>query len=560
MTVSVTETTPIKDVLIEIAREARIGLEIDPRIEGGIIFSAFDRPFEEVLRRMSDLAGLRYKLRDGVIRIELDDPFHITYKIGYLSLVRSSTSNVGTTAAITVSEIGTNNGGNNNSSASRVQSISEVNFWSELEANITQILTNTATRTGLVAAPTPITAALPAATEITANSPDSPAGRAQLARLQISANQQTQTLQLAAKSSVAAGRTLAQTIAASASGATIPSLSPAFSAASNLFSINRQAGIVSVFGTERQHRQVENYFRVLRRSVSAQVLIEAKILEVTLNDEFRFGVNWAMLGGGVVNAAAPFNTATTPTVQAPEFDPLITAPANAVTATANVLTLGLDFGDLNAVINAVEQFGTVRALSSPRLTVMQNQTAVLKVAENDVYFTVEFETDTTTGNNPTIVNTINATANTVTVGLVMTVQPSINLETDEITMSLRPTITRIVRQENDPAVALQNVAGVVSQIPVIGVQELDSVVTLRSGTVIVMGGLMQDRSTVTETGVPFLSDIPWLGRAFKSTDRVTIKTELVIFLRATIIRNNSVDAYDIRFYDEFGKDRRPLVF
>ena len=121
-------------------------------------------------------------------------------------------------------------------------------------------------------------------------------------------------------------------------------------------------------------------------------------------------------------------------------------------------------------------------------------------------------------------------------------------------------MTRIIRQENDPAVALENIAGVVSQVPVIGVQELDSVITLRSGNVIIMGGLMQDRSTVTEFGIPGLADIPWIGRAFKSTDRVTTKTELVIFLRATIVRNNSIDAYDIKLYDQFGEDRRPLTF
>ncbi|MCZ6764037.1 MAG: type II and III secretion system family protein, partial [Alphaproteobacteria bacterium] len=209
----------------------------------------------------------------------------------------------------------------------------------------------------------------------------------------------------------------------------------------------------------------------------------------------------------------------------------------------------------------VEQFGTVRALSSPRLTVMQNQTAVLKVAENDVYFELTIEQTTQVINNQAVTDTaVESILKTVTVGLVMTVQPSINLETDEITMTLRPTITRIVRQENDPAVALQNVAGVVSQVPVIGVQEIDSVVTMRSGHVIVMGGLMQDRTTVTEFGIPLLSDIPWIGQAFKSTDRATRKTELVIFLRATIIRNNSVDAYDIKLYDQFGNDRRPWVF
>ena len=587
VTVSVTETTPLKDVLIELAREARIDLELDPRIEGGVIFSAYDRPFDEVLRRLSDLAGLRYKFKDGVMRIELDDPYHTTYKLGYLSLVRTASSNVGTSAAVTGSgsEASVSRGAGNNSSSSRVQSTSVMNFWEELISNVTQILTNTATRTGLVAiqAPEPVIRAA-GDTRVDTVFYDGPVGEAYSAGGGVALRSDTGQIDenflaavvdrvradtatqerlsgvIATDKSETSRTDLAQQVAASETGAVIPSLTPAFASASSLFTVNRQAGIVSVFGTERQHRQIESYLRALRKSVSAQVLIEAKILEVTLDDEFRFGVNWAMLGGGRFNAAAPFNTATTPLVQAPPFDQLINAPANAITATANVLTVGIDFEDLNAVANAVEQFGTVRALSSPRITVMQNQTAVLKVAENDVYFTVEFDSKTTTGDNPTIVNTVSATANTVTVGLVMTVQPSINLDTDEITLSLRPTVTRIIRQENDPAVDLQGIAGVVSQIPVIGVQEMDSVVTMASGSVMIMGGLMQDRTAVTEFGVPFLSDIPWLGRVFRSTDRVTTKTELVIFLRATIVRNDTVDAYDIKLYDQFGEDRRPLVF
>ena len=140
---------------------------------------------------------------------------------------------------------------------------------------------------------------------------------------------------------------------------------------------------------------------------------------------------------------------------------------------------------------------------------------------------------------------------TVTVGLVMTVQPSINLDTDEITLTLRPTVTRIIREEDDPAVALENIAGVTSKVPVIGVQEIDSVITLRSGTVIIMGGLMQARSTVTEFGIPFLSYIPWIGRAFKSTDRVTPTTELVIFLRAPILPTHSVAPLFLHLYHLF---------
>ena len=146
VTVTLTETTPIKDVLIELAREARVDLELDPRIEGGIIFSAYERPFEHVVRRIADLAGLRLKMNDGVLRIELDEPYHVNYRVNYLSLVRQTTSEIATSATV----VGGDTAGGGGSSSSLVSSESEADFWAELEANITQIMTNTATRVGLL--------------------------------------------------------------------------------------------------------------------------------------------------------------------------------------------------------------------------------------------------------------------------------------------------------------------------------------------------------------------------------------------------------------------------
>jgi general secretion pathway protein D len=212
----------------------------------------------------------------------------------------------------------------------------------------------------------------------------------------------------------------------------------------------------------------------------------------------------------------------------------------------------------------VEAFGTVRALSSPRLAVMQNQTAVLKVAKEQVFFELQVEPGTQTGDGVATAPAFTSTVNTVTVGLVMTVLASINRDTDEITLTLRPTITSVASFVNDPAVDIEaaraGAAGVTSPVPEVTVQEIDTVISLQSGSVVVIGGLMQDRSTVDETGIPGLSDLPWIGSAFKSKSRNTEKSELVIFLRATIIRNDPIDPYDIDLYQLFGGDRRPLEF
>ena len=547
VTVTINETTPLKEVLIELAREVRVDLELDPRIEGGVIFSAYERPFEDVIQRISDLADLRFTIRDNVVRIELDDPYHVNYRVGYLSIVRRATSEVSTASSVIGGdEDGAAGGGG--ASSSTVSSESEANFWAELEANLTQIMTNTGRFTGLVAPAALVVTTAPLAAAPAAASP-APAPSVGEAITALIAPAEAAAPPPAAVPAAPA--------AAPATGAAIQTLQPAFAEASESFTINRQAGIVSVYGSQRQHRAIAEYLRKVRVSVSAQVLIEAKILEVSLLEQYRFGINWASLFDSRTNFGALFNTATNLAVQAPPFSPLIAPPAGATTATANVLTVSAGGADLNAIVNLVQQFGTVRALSSPRITVMQNQTAVLKVAAERVFFNIVVTpgsvTDAGTGA-PTITTEIN----TVTVGLVMTVQPSINLDTEEITLTLRPTITSIVNTVIDPAILIQGVAGVESRIPELGIQEIDSVVTIQSGGVLIIGGLMQDRITVDETGAPVLGEIPWLGQLFKSKEERIQKVELVILLRATITEGSMITPADAELYERFGGDRRPF--
>jgi MSHA biogenesis protein MshL len=226
-------------------------------------------------------------------------------------------------------------------------------------------------------------------------------------------------------------------------------------------------------------------------------------------------------------------------------------------ATAGVVTAAVDTGDLDVIAHFIQRFGTVRTLSSPRLTVLQNQTAVLKVAENQVFFRLNFER-VEQDNGDDHVN-INSEIRTVPIGVILTVQPAINRATDEISLALRPTVTRVVALVDDPAVAIASNNTVVSQIPVVAVQELDSVVTMRSGQVVVMGGLMRDIATATDQGVPAISQLPGLGYLFKARDDSTQKTELVVFLRATILDDDGgIAPVDADLYREFGRDRRPF--
>ena len=198
--------------------------------------------------------------------------------------------------------------------------------------------------------------------------------------------------------------------------------------------------------------------------------------------------------------------------------------------------------------------GTVTALSSPRLTVMNNQSAVMNVAVNRVYFTIDTDTSQS---DTAVVTTFNTEPNYVPEGVLINVQPSIDRGTDTVSMAIRPTITRRVGDGvNDPNPALL----LPSTVPEIGVQEFESVVRLHSGQTVVLGGLMQDQVSSGQNGVPVLSEVPLLGGLFRDHTDTIAKTELVVFLKATILKNGDTGIHDTDkdLYRTFSSDRRPF--
>ena len=183
---------------------------------------------------------------------------------------------------------------------------------------------------------------------------------------------------------------------------------------------------------------------------------------------------------------------------------------------------------------------------------LNNQTSVLKVADNTVYFEVESTTTTTgSGGSAVVDSVVNTTVKTVPVGFVMNVTPFISAD-DEVILNIRPTITRILRFVNDPNPNLV----IPNQIPEIQVREMESVLRVASGDTAVLGGLMQDSSTQQSTGVPGLHDAKGVGLLFGTKVTEFDKTELVIFLRPRVINNASVNGS----LQDFQKYLRPEAF
>ena len=320
------------------------------------------------------------------------------------------------------------------------------------------------------------------------------------------------------------------------------------SKAQSYFTINKQAGLVTIFGDRAQHQSVTKFLDELIPKVSAQVLIDARIIEVELDETYKAGINWNLALGSTIDLAARFSG------------------GSVANAAGEMLTAGVSNANLDALISLVEGFGTARVLSAPRLAVLNNQTALLKVATNQVYFTTQAQfTTTTNASGVAIISTpvYTSTPNTVPVGFVMIVQPSINLENELITMTIRPSVSRSVGEVEDPSIALNAAAAgltniVKSPIPVLAVREMDSVIQLKSGEVAVMGGLMQDSSLNNELGVPGLSDISGFGNLFKSRDNRSKTTELVILLKATITNHPNPPRADSDLYDNYFNDARKI--
>jgi MSHA biogenesis protein MshL len=311
---------------------------------------------------------------------------------------------------------------------------------------------------------------------------------------------------------------------------------------------------VSVLATSVQHAQIDDFMRDIQTRSLYQVLIEATVVEVSLSDQYQSGVDWNLLGR---------DSGTLDFVQE------LTAPALAIPPTT---TLTIDRSDspdaISATISLLAQFGELRVLSSPKIMTLNNQAAMLRVVDNSVYFTIDvtpgalLSTVTTPGTQP-IYSTppvYTSTVHTVPVGFVMTVTPQV-ADDDQVTLNVRPTISRIVRYVPDPAPVLAN-SDVPNAIPEIQVREMESVLKVFSGQVAILGGLMQDSLRNDVDGLPVLSRLPGVRNLFSARDEVASKTELIVFIRPVVVKQPSLDG-DLREFRDYlpenGRQQRSAV-
>lgn len=532
----VVNEVPVKEVLFALARESKLNIDIHPAIQGRVTLNAVDQTLPAILERLARQVDLTYKLEGNVLNITPDQPVLRSYKVDYVNMSRDTKGFIGAAAEISstgqsastgaggaTSTSSTSGNGANNSSRTSVESESKSHFWENLEKNIKEILAETDKEVIITRA---------------AGSAQSSSTTAQPVQQGASASPQPAA---ANASTTEQERETARTEYKTLFAATVI--------------VNREAGIISVRATNKQHEKVQEFLDKVMSSVKRQVLIEATIVEVKLSDSYQAGIDWSRLslsanGSGFrfQQTLGPQSTATPP----PPAIGIVSTSANALgvpTAVGGFVAAYLNpvsaIGNIAASISLLKQFGTTKVLSSPKLMVLNNQTAVLKVVDNLVYFTVQSQqSQAAVGGG--ILSTVTTTPNTVPVGVVMTVTPQVNAIGD-VNLDVRPTISRVLSFVKDPNPNLT----IDSLIPQIQVREMESMLQVASGNIAVLGGLMQDEIRLNSDKVPGLSNIPIIGKVFTGKNDANTKTELVIFIRPTVIPNASLESDELQSYKQY---------
>jgi len=278
--------------------------------------------------------------------------------------------------------------------------------------------------------------------------------------------------------------------------------------------VNKQVMMVYVTDYPRQLKGIEMFLKAAEGVIHRQVMIEAKIVEVYLNEESRQGVNWSLLGasiGGLNFKASQVLMNTS-----------VTQSATGPIAGTPLFRMFVGHGNLdinNTFIDLLQVYGRVEVISSPEIATLNNQRAIIKVTRQDVYFD---ETQTSTSG---VGNTVTYTPKFIDVGLTLDVTPQID-DKGTIVMSIHPIVSEKTTTVASPSG---------NEVPVLDIREADTIVRSREGETIIIGGLIKNRKATSDTGIKGLMNIPIIGQIFKLNEDAGTKTELVVFLTPKII-------------------------
>jgi len=323
--------------------------------------------------------------------------------------------------------------------------------------------------------------------------------------------------------------------------------------------VNSQSGVIVVRAMPAELRSVESFLKAMQLIVERQVVLEAKIIEVSLRDSYEAGINWAAFRDGSTRAAAGLirpsttigNTGalSSPTTRAADGSPTgnLTATLGAAGSLAaaaalpgGVFGLALQTTNFAALLTFLETQGAVNVLSSPRVATINNQKAVLKVGTDDFFVTNISTTSTTSGTSTTISPTI--TVQPFFSGIALDVTPQID-DNNNIILHVHPQVSTVIERRKDVNLGALGVF----TLPLASstINETDTIVRVQDGNIVAIGGLMRQESTTDGSQVPGVGDAPGFGALFRQRGRTNTKSELVILLKPTIVHSDRAWQQDL---------------
>ncbi|MEY4593453.1 MAG: hypothetical protein RIR18_2348 [Pseudomonadota bacterium] len=497
----------VQDFLFALARDSKLNVDIHPDIQGMVSLNAVNQTLPQILERLGRQLDLRHEMLDGVLRVQPDTPYLVHYPVDYVNINRQITSTISANTQISsgpssdLRALAQSANSAGNISNTRLENTTTHQFWTSLERNIQDILRESDKM-------------LPEGSSDTITEEDQ---RNSGFGVHSSNNNNHQTKNRHSPNTPAALFALPQPQVPSAESnssqnrETRVTKTRTFREAASVI-VNPEGGQISVRATAKQHASVQDFLQRTLRTAHRQVLIEATIIEVELSDGYQQGIDWSRVRD---SGAQNFSLARADVGGDP---------------TSGILPFALRSQDKRSslsssvAIDLLHSFGKVKVLSSPRLAVLNNQTALLKVVENIIYFSVKADTVVTANIGPT--TTVTTTPQSVSVGLVMSVTPQIS-ESQQIILNVRPTISSIAKYVPDP----NPVIPIPNQVPQIRTREIESILSLQPGEIAILGGLMEDRSEQKTGQLPGFSDIPFLGELFTTRNNSSRKSELVVLLR-----------------------------
>lgn len=323
------------------------------------------------------------------------------------------------------------------------------------------------------------------------------------------------------------GEAISGDSASSAGGQVSGPISLSFARNGKTLMIHPDSGLVVLGADPGTHKRVDAYLQELRRRNRRQVLLEARIVEVTLGNDSQIGVDWnGLLSAGAASGSMGTDIRGT-------FATGMTSNTNLDAATEGLAKLVVQNARITATLSALAREGRLQVLSSPRISTLNNQKAILRVVREEAFFLQNSQT-TGSGGIGGFSTTVNITPMVVPVGIVLDILPQI-ADDNTVTLAVNPSISEIVAVRSLVVQGVGNSGGASATLPVVDRRDLDAVVRLKSGETLVLAGIIRSKEGVDDRGVPWIRKIPFLGNFFTKKEKTKTHTELAIFITPTLI-------------------------